>query len=72
MKKRQQNLNACKPSELPPSGGKLSNLGENIGCRDKNSSRYREGFPIVDTSGQQYNIGEKPTVTLSVHLHYSP
>ena len=25
---------------------------------------------MVVTMGQQYNVGEKPTVILSVHLHF--
>ena len=34
-----KNLNASKPSEHPPSGGKMSKgLGGNIGCKDKTSS----------------------------------
>ena len=30
------------------------------------------GFPNVTTLGQQYNIGEKPSVILYTHLHESP
>ena len=42
-----KNLNASKPSEHPPSGGKMSKgLGVNIGCRDKTSSWYQTGSPI--------------------------
>ena len=37
-------------------------LGGNIGCKDKTSSWYLNGFPNVTTSGQQYNIEEKPSV----------
>ena len=37
-----KNLNVSKPAEHPPSGEKLSKgLGENIGCRDKNSLWYK-------------------------------
>ena len=42
-----ENLNASKPSEHPPSGGKMTEgLGGNIGCRDKTSSWYQTGFPM--------------------------
>ena len=30
---------------------------------------FKRGSPMVVTLGQQYNIGEKPTVILLVHLH---
>ena len=36
-------------------------VGGIIGCKDKTSST---GSPMVVTLGQQYNIGEKPTVIL--------
>ena len=50
-------MNASKPSEHPPSEEKMSKgLGGNIGCRVSNE------FPNVTTSGQQYTIGEKPSV----------
>ena len=29
-----------------------------------------KGFPNVVTYGQQYNIGEKPTVILYTNIHY--
>ena len=35
-----------------------------IGCKDKTSPWHLNGFPMVLTLGQQYNIGEKPTVIL--------
>ena len=42
-----KNLNASKPSEHPPSEGKMSKgLGGNIGCRDKTSSWYQTGSPM--------------------------
>ena len=42
-------------------------LGGIIGCKYKTSSWYLNGFPMmVVTLGQQYNIGEKPTVILCV------
>ena len=44
-------------------------LGGNIGCRDKTSSWYQTGSPIVITSGQQYNIGEKPSVILYTYIN---
>ena len=62
-----KNLNASKPSEHPPSGGKMSKgLGGNIGCRDNKTSLWYQGFANVTTSGQQYNIEEKPSV-IQVH-----
>ena len=41
-------------------------LGGIIGCKYKTSSWHLNGFPyvMVVTLGQQYNIGEKPTVIL--------
>ena len=41
-------------------------LGAIIGCKYKTSSWRLKGFPyaMVVTLGQQYNIGEKPTVIL--------
>ena len=41
-------------------------LGGIIGCRDKTSSWHLNGFPdgIIVTLGQQYHVGEKPTVIL--------
>ena len=58
-----KNLNASKPSEHAPPGEKLSKcLVGNIGCRDK-EFLVSKGFPNnVTTSGQQYNIREKPSV----------
>ena len=35
-----------------------------IGCKYKTSSWHLNGFPMVVTLGQQYNVGEKPTVIL--------
>ena len=40
-----------------------------IGCKD-HAFIFNRFFPMVVTLGQQYNIGEKPTVMLLVHLHY--
>ena len=37
-------------------------LGGNIGCRETYLFMISKGFPNVTTSGQQYNIGEKPSV----------
>ena len=42
-------------------------LGGIIGCKYKTSSWHLNGFPYYHDSnilGQQYNIGEKPTVIL--------
>ena len=38
-------------------------LGGIIGCKDKTSS------PVVVTLGQQYNVGEKPTVILYTYIN---
>ena len=45
-------------------------LGGIIGCKDKTSSWHLNGFPsgIIVTLGQQYNIGEKPTVILYTYI----
>ena len=50
---------------------RLVGVNRIIGCKDKTSARHVKGSPdggTVVTLGQQYNIGEKPTVILSVHL----
>ena len=45
------------------SGGKISKrLGGIIGCKD-------EAFFMVVTLGQQYNVGEKPTVILYTYIN---
>ena len=51
---------------IPQSGVEMSKrLGGIIGCKYKTSSWHVNGFPpVVVTLGQQYNIGEKPTVIL--------
>ena len=42
-----ENLNASKPSEQLPSGGKMSrHLDGNIGCRGKNPSWCQKGCPM--------------------------
>ena len=67
-----RNQNAPRPSEhLPVRGGGISKrLGWIKGCKYKTSSWYLNGFPDgIVTLGQQYNVGEKPTVILTVHLH---
>ena len=66
-----KNPNASNPSEHPPSGEKMSKgLGAgNIGCRDKTSSWYQTGSPMEIPLGQQYNIGEKPSVILHTYIN---
>ena len=51
-------------------GGKLSkHLGVSFGCKDKNSPRRDLiGSPTVVACGQQYNVGEKPTVILYTYI----
>ena len=44
-------------------------LGGIIGCEYKTSSWYLNGFPIVVTLGQQYYVGDKPTVILSTYIN---
>ena len=67
-----KNMNASKnPSKHAPSGEKLSKgLGGNIGCRDKNLFMVSKGFPNVTTSGQQYNIREKPSLILYSYINH--
>ena len=66
-----KNQNAPKPSEHPPvRGGEMSKcLGGIKGCKYKTSSRHLNGSPMVVTLGQQYNIGEKPTVILYSYIN---
>ena len=56
----------------PPSQGeKMSKrLGVIKGCKYKTSSWHLNGFPyMIVTLGQQYNIGEKPTVILYAYIN---
>ena len=64
------NQNAPRPSEHPPVGGeKMSKrLGGIKGCKYKTSSWHLNGFPDGNNIGQQYNVGEKPTVILYITL----
>ena len=39
------------------------------GCKYKTSSWHLNGFPMTVTLGQQYNIGEKPTVILYTYIN---
>ena len=66
-----KNQNAPRPSEHPPvRGGEMSKrLGGIKGCKYKTSSWHLNGFPMVVTLGQQYNIGEKPTVILYSYIN---
>ena len=48
-------------------GEKMSKrLGGIKGCKYKTSSWHLNRFPMQITLGQQYNVGEKPTVILCV------
>ena len=43
-------------------------LGGIIGCKYKTSSWHLNGFPDGSNAlGQQYNVGEKPTVILQTY-----
>ena len=44
-------------------------LGGIRGCKDKTSSWHLNGFPDGSNFGQQYNVGEKPTVILYTHIN---
>ena len=44
-------------------------LGGIIGCKYKTSLWHYNGFPMVVTLGQQYNVGEKPTVILYTFIN---
>ena len=57
-------MNASKPSH------QSKGLGGSIGCRYKNFSWHLKGFPNVVTWGQQYNIGDKPTVILCTNFNH--
>ena len=59
-----KNQNSPKPSEHPPVRvEKMSKrLGGIKGCKYKTSSWHLNGSPMEITLGQQYNVGEKPTV----------
>ena len=40
-----------------------------IGCKDKATTWYLNGFPDGSTLGQQYNVGEKSTVMLHIYIN---
>ena len=65
-----KNLSASKPSEHPPSGGKC--LKAYVGTLAVETKPLHGGIkrvPNVTTSGQQYNIGEKPSVILYTYIN---
>ena len=41
-----------------------------IGCKDKAATLYLNGFLMVVTLGQQYNVEEKPTVILYTYINH--
>ena len=41
-----------------------------IGYKYKATTWYLNGFPNVVTLGQQYNVGEKPTVILYTYINH--
>ena len=62
--KENQNAPPRPFEHIPQSGGKMSKrLGGVIGCKYKTSSWH------LVTLGQQYNIGEKPTVILCTYIN---
>ena len=65
-----KNQNAPRPSEHPSvRRGKMSKrLGGIKGCKYKISS-WQTGSPMEITLGQQYNVGEKPTVILYTYIN---
>ena len=44
-------------------------LGGVIGCEYKTSSWHLNGFPMVVALGQQYYVGDKPTVILYTYIN---
>ena len=44
-------------------------LGGIIDCEYKTSSWHLNGFPMVVTLGQQYYVGDKPTVILYTYVN---
>ena len=67
-----KNQSAPRPSEHPPvMGEKMSKrLGGIKGCKYKTSSWHLNRFPMQITLGQQYNVGEKPTVILYIYINH--
>ena len=60
-------MNACRPSEHPPVRGKNVNTfrwDHRLQRQKKTLHGIQTDSPIVVTLGQQYNVGEKPTVIL--------
>ena len=54
-------------------GGEMSRrLGGIKGCKYKTSSWHINGFPAGNNIGQQYNLGEKPTVILYTYINRHP
>ena len=68
---KKKNQSAPRPSEHSPvMGEKMSKrLGGIKGCKYKTSYGISTGSPMVVTLGQQYNIGEKPTVVLYSYIN---
>ena len=68
LKKKQ---NAPRPSEHPPAKGeKMSKRLDGIkGCKYKTSYGIQTGSLMKITLGQQYNVGEKPTVILYIYIN---
>ena len=67
----EEKSDAPRPSEHPPvMGGKMSKrLGGIKGCKYKTSYGILTGSPMRITLGQQYNVGEKPTVIPYIYIN---
>ena len=51
-------------------GGKFSKrLGGIKGCKSKTLHGIQTGSPMQITLGQQYNVGEKPTVIMYIYIN---
>ena len=68
-----QNQNSPRPSEHPPVRRETNSkrLGGIKGCKYKKKLLWHlNGFPMeITLLGQQYNVGEKPTVILYTYIN---
>ena len=67
-----KNQNAPRPYEHPPvrGGGKYQNVY--VGSKAANTKPLHDiqtGSPMEITLGQQYNVGEKPTIILYTYIN---
>ena len=48
---------------------KIAAVSYMVGCKDKATTWYLNGFPDGSNHGSTHNVGEKPTVTLYTYIN---